>query len=91
MNKSGNVYVEVVKASSVGDKHVLVEFNNGEKGIVDLTETLHGSLYDELVISNRLMDFVVDHDLGTLVWGNGLDVAPETLHAAATYNRDVFE
>ena len=82
---ANDVLVDVVKASPVDDKHIFVEFDDGKKGNVDLTKIMHGPLYEELVASGDLMNFVVDSESGTIVWPNGLDIAPETLWVAAAH------
>lgn len=78
-------YVYVIEAEPVDDKHVFVKFNDGKEGTVDLTKILHGPLYDELVEKGQLMDFKLVERQETIVWSNGLDIAPEALWVAAAH------
>jgi hypothetical protein len=54
-----------------------VTFNNGQKGIADLSEALHGPVFEPLKNQAMFSSFSVDNELETLVWPNGADLAPE--------------
>jgi hypothetical protein len=57
-----------------------LKFSDGAEGVVDLKETLFADARP-VFVENRDLDafrrFRLDHD--TLVWENGLDLAPEFL------------
>lgn len=59
---------------------VQVKFNDGKVGRVDLEEVLDKGKFQELKSFQKFADFEVNQDTGVLVWGNGLDVAPEFLY-----------
>lgn len=55
-------------------------FNNQKQGVVDLADVLkqdHRPIFNELMDMNQFKKFRVDAD--TVVWDNGLDLAPEFL------------
>ncbi|GMO12935.1 MAG: hypothetical protein Ta2A_23350 [Treponemataceae bacterium] len=60
---------------------VYVEFNDGQKGLVDLKETLEK---DHREIIRELLDLekfrAVKIEFHTLSWDNGVDFAPEFLY-----------
>ena len=71
----------ITKAVYCQDYKIDLHFNDGKNGIVDLRDTI---LQDKRPIFQKLRDrehfkkFKVDMD--TLVWENGLDLAPEFLY-----------
>ncbi len=70
----------VVDASYVKDYQIRLVFNDKKSGIVDLQKTLqedHRSIFKELTNLEKFRKFKVDMD--TIVWSNGLDLAPEFL------------
>jgi len=73
--------VWIKEAKYVEDYKIHVTFNNGESGVIDLKEVIYNdkrSLFRELVDIMKFRQFEVDFD--TIVWGNGLDLAPEFLY-----------
>ena len=61
--------------------HVLwVRFNDGSAGEVDLADALTGPVFRPLRGDRTFRSFRVDHEIGTIVWDNGADFAPEFLH-----------
>lgn len=73
--------VWVSKAEYIEDYMIRVTFNNDESGIIDLRETIcrdERRLFKELIDIDRFKRFSVDFD--TIVWENGLDLAPEYLY-----------
>jgi len=71
----------VVEAKYLQDYVIWVRFNDGTAGEIDLEEELHGEMFEPLRDPEKFKDFKVDSFLGTLVWENGADLAPEFLHA----------
>ena len=68
-------------AEYVEDYKIHVTFNNGGSGIIDLKEVICNdkrSVFRELVDIAKFRQFKVDFD--TIVWENGLDLAPEFLY-----------
>lgn len=75
----------VIDASYVQDYQIHIVFNDKKSGIIDLKKTIqndHRSIFKELVDLKKFQNFKVDAD--TIVWDNGLDLAPEFLHDLLT-------
>ena len=73
--------VWISKAEYVEDYKIHVTFNNDESGIIDLREAIcrdKRPIFKELIDANKFRRFTVDFD--TIVWENGLDLAPEYLY-----------
>jgi hypothetical protein len=73
--------VWILKAKYTTDYKIHVTFNNGENGVIDLEEAIcHDKrpIFTELIDTNKFRQFNVDFD--TIVWENGLDLAPEYLY-----------
>ena len=70
------------EAEYIEDYKIQVTFSNGDGGIIDLKEVIHNDkrpVFRELIDTNRFRQFKVEHD--TIVWKNGLDLAPEFLYS----------
>ena len=76
---------DVVGAVYGGEYRIEIEFEDGQKGVVDFSSySKRGGVFDRFRDIDFFKRFSVNKDLGTLTWGNEVDVAPETLYAAAT-------
>jgi hypothetical protein len=75
--------VHVVDAKYVDGYRIEVSFNDGRKGIADLSDALRGPAFESLKDEAEFCRFVVDKELDTLVWENGADLAPEYLYFQA--------
>jgi hypothetical protein len=72
--------VYVTDAAYVSDYKIRLRFSDRREGVVDLQEVIksdHRKIFRELEDVNRFQDFHVGMD--TIVWSNGLDLAPEFL------------
>jgi hypothetical protein len=71
---------DVVEVRYVRDYIVWLRFEDGTCGEVDIGPSFKGPVFEPL----RSIDFFkkvrVDPEIGTIVWPNGADVAPETLY-----------
>ncbi|MBF0152251.1 MAG: DUF2442 domain-containing protein [Magnetococcales bacterium] len=70
----------ITHARHVGEYRVHLRFNDGMEGVADLQETLfndHRVIFQELRDPQLFQALRVAMD--TLVWDNGLDLAPEFL------------
>jgi len=79
----------VVDASYDGDYRISIEFNDGRKGIVDLQETIFNDsrpIFVPLREKEFFRRFRVEMD--TVVWDNGLDLAPEFLYDLTSMSAD---
>jgi len=73
--------VWIRNAEYVEDYKIHVTFNDDQSGIVDLKEIIYNDtrpIFRELVDITKFKQFKVDFD--TIVWRNGLDLAPEFLY-----------
>ncbi|MCP5106846.1 MAG: DUF2442 domain-containing protein, partial [bacterium] len=60
---------------------IWLKFNDGTEGAVDLGPTItndHRDIFRELTDPAQFMKFKLDAD--TIIWENGLDLAPEYLY-----------
>jgi hypothetical protein len=77
----------VKKARYLNSFKVWVKFNDNIEGIVDLESTIkndHREIFRSLQDQQHFKKFKVAAD--TLVWENGLDLAPEYLYELAIQN-----
>ena len=62
-----------------------MEFDDGSRGVVDFSKYLErGGVFVRFRDIEFFRNFWVDKELGTITWGGQIDIAPETLFAAAT-------
>ncbi|MCL6447387.1 MAG: DUF2442 domain-containing protein [Armatimonadetes bacterium] len=57
-----------------------IEFDDGEKAVVDLSEYLYGEVFAPLKEINKFRNFRVDEKSGTIVWDTGADFCPDFLY-----------
>ena len=70
--------IEVVKAKYLKDYQIMVFFNDGKNGIVDLKNDLWGEVFAPLKDVKKFKNFKVEFD--TIAWANGADFAPGFLY-----------
>lgn len=73
--------VHVTAVEVVGDHRVRLTFEDGVEGDVDLSSWRWSGVFEPLADSDYFRQVRLDEELGTIVWPNGADIAPETLHA----------
>jgi hypothetical protein len=78
--------LHVTEAKYLGEYKVEVSFNNGRKGIVDLSNALHGTVFQSLKDKSIFAQLKLDKELHTISWPNGADIAPEYLYFQAFKN-----
>jgi hypothetical protein len=71
---------DIVETRYVRDHVLWVRFEDGLEGEVDLADSLRGPVFEPLKDLSFFALVRVDHELGTVVWPNGADIAPETLY-----------
>lgn len=86
-----NAPEDVKAARHLGEALFEFEFYDGLRKVVDLSQLLRGPLAEELLTTGRLGDFLVDERTATIVWWNGLDIAPETLYALPAISQPADE
>ena len=70
----------VIEARYLGDYKVWLEFNDGRKGVVDLSDELYGDDMSLLRNRDRFAEFYLDYGLASIAWLDGQDFAPEFLY-----------
>lgn len=72
--------LHVTEAKYRHDYVIWLRFNDGAEGEVDLAGELEGEVFGPLKDINKFKTLKVDPFLGTVVWENGADLAPEFLY-----------
>lgn len=72
--------LHVKEAKYRHDYVIWLRFNDGTEGEVDLVKELEGEVFGPLKDIRKFKSFSVDPILGTIVWKNGADLAPEFLY-----------
>ena len=72
------MFLEVIKADYLDGYRVKLLFNNGETKIVDLSQSLNGSVFAPLKELELFKRFTIKYN--TIEWENGADFAPEYLY-----------
>jgi len=80
------MFLHVTHAKHIRDYLVEVTFNDGKKGVADLSSSLIGPVFESLKDKNEFSKLKVDTELETIVWPNGADFAPEYLYFQAFKN-----
>ena len=75
-----HVQRHVVEARYLGDYKVWLEFNDGRKGVVDLSDDLYGDNFEQLRSLERFAEFYLDYGLATIAWHPGIDFAADYLY-----------
>jgi hypothetical protein len=70
----------VVAARACGPFSVFVVFDDGVSKEVNLKERLKGPVYKPVRARGGFAKLRVDHEVGTIVWTDQADIAPETLY-----------
>lgn len=64
----------------VSDYTLRVSFDDGAEQVIDFRPILAGELYSPLRNVELFNQISIDREIGTLVWPNGADFDPATLH-----------
>ncbi|HEX3107859.1 MAG TPA: DUF2442 domain-containing protein [Thermoanaerobaculia bacterium] len=71
---------DVIEVRYVRDYTLWLRFEDGASGEVDIAPSFKGPVFEPLRDIEFFKQVRVDSEIGTIVWPNGADVAPETLH-----------
>jgi hypothetical protein len=71
---------DVIEVRYVRDYTVWIRFEDGTEGEVDISRSFRGPVFEPLRNVEYFKQVSVDAELGTIVWPNGADIAPETLY-----------
>ncbi len=71
---------KIVQVRVAGPWTIWLAFADGSERVVDLGHVLVGELYGPLRDETLFQQVRVDHEAHTVVWPNGADFDPATLH-----------
>ena len=71
---------KVIEAQYAQEYTIYVRFSDGTEGDVDLSQELHGELFEPLKDVATFKGFTIHPEFHTLCWPNGADLAPEFLY-----------
>ena len=72
---------DITDAEYVEDYKLKVVFEDKKQGIVDFTSyTSKGGVFDKFKDIEYFKNFSISENLGTIVWNNEIDIAPETIY-----------
>ena len=72
---------DVISANYIGGYKLKIRFENGYCGIVDLSQyPQKGGVFSKFSDMSFFKYFKVSKTLGTIVWNDDIDIAPETLY-----------
>ena len=74
------MFLHVINAKYLKDYELEVSFNNGQKGIADLSCILNRKCFNSLKDKKIFSTFFIDKELDTITWSNGTDLAPEYIY-----------
>lgn len=66
-----------------------VEFDDGTEQVIDFRPVLEGAIYRPLQDKNLFNQVEIDPEVHTLVWPNGADFDPATLHDWPKYAEEM--
>ncbi len=75
--------LRITEARYLDNYRVEVVFNDGKKGVADLSEILTDAVFEPLKNLDAFTKFHVDY---TIIWENGADLAPEYIYFQAFKN-----
>ncbi len=79
------MWQDVVSVEAKENYRVLLRFEDGATGIVDVAELVEFSgVFEPLREQGYFEQVRIEPDLGTIVWPNGADLDPVVLYAHAT-------
>jgi hypothetical protein len=73
------MFLHTTAVSVLPGLQLQLNFNNGAAGVVFLLDDLWGAMFEPLKDDALFATARQDDELGTVVWGNGADFAPEFL------------
>ena len=79
----------VLDFERLGPYQLRIEFDDGTKQAIDFRPVLEGALYGPLRDERVFAQVEIDPEVHTLVWPNGADFDPETLHEWPEYEEEM--
>lgn len=81
----------VVDFKKISTYILMVKFDDGKEIEIDFRPVLNGELYAPLLDERIFNQFEIDPEIHTLVWPNGADFDPETLHDWPKYIDEIIK
>jgi Protein of unknown function (DUF2442) len=75
---------QVIEVQPLGSHRLHLRFDDGAEGDLDMSEETWDGVFAPLADPDFFDKVSVDEELGTIVWPNGADIAPDSLHACVT-------
>lgn len=72
--------VHVTEMQYLGGYRLRLRFEDGASGELDFSHEDWRGVFEPLSDPSYFETVELDEELGTIVWPNGADIAPETLH-----------
>jgi hypothetical protein len=76
--------VPVTEVQCPGGHRLQLRFKDGASGEIDLSKDEWRGVFAPLADPDYFRRVELDEELGTIVWPNGADIAPETLYRLVT-------
>ena len=70
---------KIIRAKALSNYRIEVEFSDGLKGVVDMSERLFGPVFTPLKDPALFRQLTVD-EFGAVCWPSGADLAPDAIH-----------
>ena len=77
---------KVTNVTPLDGYRLLVEYADGVKGEVDLTDRLFGPVFEPLKDREMFAQVQID-EFGAVYWPNGADVAPDALYETLSVHK----
>jgi hypothetical protein len=77
------MFPRVINANYIKNYEIEFLFDDEKSGIIDLKNELYGEMFEQLNDIKSFRAFSINHDIHTIVWENGADLAPEFLYEKA--------
>jgi hypothetical protein len=76
--------VHVIDVEVVGSYRLRLRFDDGVEGDLDMSGETWDGVFSPLADPAYFDRVAVDGEIGTIAWPNGVDIAPDSLHACLT-------
>ncbi len=72
---------DIISAKYIKNYQLEIEFEDGYTGLVDFEEySKKGGVFSKFKDLLFFQNYFISRELGTIVWGNEIDIAPETIY-----------
>ncbi|MGA2298450.1 MAG: DUF2442 domain-containing protein [FCB group bacterium] len=73
---------DIIDAKYIDSYKIHLFFEDKTNGIVDFEEYIgKGEVFTNFSNINYFKNFYINKDIGTICWGNNVDISPETLYS----------